>query len=87
MFMFQHQAARKSRAKVAHKYSRNVANSKCLGAAVTNRNCVYKKIKNGLNSVSAYDHAVQNCLQSRLQSRLLYLHLLFCTGAKLGFLN
>jgi hypothetical protein len=65
---------------------------KYLGTTLTNQNSIHEEIKNGLKSVNACYHTVQNLLSSRLLSesaRLRYteVHIilpLFYMGVKLG---
>jgi hypothetical protein len=53
----------------------NVAQFKCLGKAIINKNLIHEEIKWWLNSGNAYYHSVQNLLSSRLPSKIIKLRI------------
>jgi hypothetical protein len=71
MFMTRHQTTRRSNyIRVANKSFERVAKFKCLGATLTDQNCIHEEIRRSrLNSGNACYHAVQNILSSRMLSR------------------
>jgi hypothetical protein len=52
--------------KIANRFFGNVAQLKCLGTTVTDKNSIQEKIKRRLNSGNACNHSVQKLLSSRL---------------------
>jgi hypothetical protein len=65
MFMSRHQTAGQSNyIRVANKSFERVAKFMCLGATLTDQNCIHEEIRSRLNSGNACFHAVQNRLSS-----------------------
>jgi hypothetical protein len=70
MFTSRHQTAGQSKyIRVANKSFEKGAKFKCLGATLTDQNCIHEEIRSRLNSENACYHTVQNLLSSRLLSR------------------
>jgi hypothetical protein len=70
MFMYRYQNARENcNIKTANKYFENIANLKCFGTIVTNRNNISEEIKNRWNSGNAPYIHLKNSLSCLLLSK------------------